>query len=128
MVCNDLVWASKFPVDGLPTLPDDPMPGPNQVLAHRMGIIMGTSHQEPMARSTEEFRTFGTGDWSFRTNQEYLERFWKYGAQRAKGLDTVFTIGMRGNGDLPLPGADTAVCGLCIVPFGQLMILTWCSC
>ncbi len=49
------------------------------------------------------------GIWNFTTNSEFLEQFWTYGAERAKGLDTLLTMGMRGNGDLPLPGANIPV-------------------
>lgn len=106
------VWASMFDVDGLDVtngLPEDPMAGPNQILADKMGIVMGTSHQEPMARNTPEWQNFGEGDWNFTTNTDYLHDFWTYGAERAKGYDTMFTVGMRGNGDLPLPGANIPI-------------------
>ena len=111
------VWASMFAVDGTPStdLPTTPTPGPNQLLAARMGIVMGTSHHEPMSRNQKEFNTFGHGNWNFSSNKEFLEEFWTYGAERAKGLgdgETLFTVGMRGNGDLPLDGADVPVSGV----------------
>ena len=117
------VWNSKFAVDGLDDLPHPPEPGPNQQLADRYGIVMGTSHHEPMSRNQKEFHDHGHGDWNFDTNKEFLTEFWKYGAERAKGIETLFTVGMRGSvlvpnsrsrradcvrrdGDLALPGAD----------------------
>jgi hypothetical protein len=71
-----------------------------------MGIVMGTSHHEPMARNQKEYTTWGTGSWNFEENEKFLTDFWRYGAERAKGMDTLFTVGMRGDGDLPLDGAN----------------------
>jgi len=109
-----------FAVDGTDTskgLPSIRTPGPNQLLAARMGVIVRTSHHEPMARNQKEFNTFGHGDWNFSSNKELLEEFWRYGAERAKGLgdgETLFTVGMRGNGDLPLDGADVPMSLSCV--------------
>lgn len=102
-----------FSVDGtnLPDdkLPEEPTAGPNQALAGRMGIVMGTSHHEPMARNQKEYTTWGTGSWNYEENEKFLVDFWRYGAERAKGFDTLFTVGMRGDGDLPLDGANVSL-------------------
>lgn len=100
-----------FDVDGLDVskgLPQPPIPGPNQVLAQRMGIVMGTSHHEPMTRNKEEWDEFGHGPWDW-TNKEVLQDWWRYGAERAQGMETLFTVGMRGDGDLPLTGGNASV-------------------
>ena len=97
-----------FDVDGADWPKDDPfpaIPGPNQVLADDMGIVMGTSHHEPMARNKPEWDRAQEGPWDW-TNSEVLEEFWKVGAERAKGRETLFTMGMRGDGDMPLTGAS----------------------
>jgi hypothetical protein len=102
------VYASMFDVDGADWPKDDPfpaIPGPNQVLADDMGIVMGTSHHEPMARNKPEWDRAQEGPWDW-TNSEVLEKFWKTGAERAKGRETLFTMGMRGDGDMPLTGAS----------------------
>ena len=59
-----------------------------------------------MARNTPEWTKYGKGEWNYTVNQEFLDGFWTYGAERAKGLETLVTVGMRGDGDLPLPGAS----------------------
>lgn len=100
------VWDAMFAVDGVDELAEPPAPGPNQALAERYGVVMGTSHHEPMSRNQKEFGTWGKGEWDFRTNADFLRDFWRYGAERAKGCETVYTVGMRGDGDLPLDGAD----------------------
>ena len=98
-----------FAVDGLDSFDGEPIRGPNQVLANRMGIVMGTSHHEPMSRNQKEWTTWSKGSWDFEKNREELTEFWRVGAERAKGCETVFTVGMRGDGDLPLDGANKEV-------------------
>ncbi|ORX37574.1 hypothetical protein BD324DRAFT_622478 [Kockovaella imperatae] len=103
------MWAGMYYVDGLNPeangLPQPAIPGPNQVLAQRMGIVSGTSHHEPMARNKAEWDLEGSGPWDW-TNNETLIKWWEYGAERAKGLETMYTLGMRGDGDSPLIGAS----------------------
>ncbi|KAF8889120.1 hypothetical protein BD779DRAFT_1662212 [Infundibulicybe gibba] len=75
----------------------------NQPLADWYGIVMGTSHQEPMMRSTPiEFNLFGSGPWDYTTNAPEIMEYWLNGTERAKPFESVYTIGMRGFGDLPL--------------------------
>ena len=103
------MWAGMYYVDGLNPqangLPHPAKPGPNPVLANRMGIISGTSHHEPMARNKAEWDLEGSGPWDW-TNNETLVDWWTYGAERVKGLETMYTLGMRGDGDSPLIGAS----------------------
>jgi len=37
------------------------------------------------------------------------EQHWTYGAERARGKDVLYTMGMRGDGDEPLSGASIAL-------------------
>ncbi|MBQ6204510.1 MAG: glycosyl hydrolase 115 family protein [Prevotella sp.] len=77
---------------------DDPE---NLKTADEMGIMMGTSHHEPMARNHQEYarNRKGWGAWNYNTNQQNLDRFFREGIERIKGTDDVVTIGMRGDGD-----------------------------
>lgn len=77
---------------------DDPMNGKT---ADDMGVIIGTSHHEPMARNHQEYARKRTewGAWNYNTNKENLQRFFREGIERAKGTDDLITIGMRGDGD-----------------------------
>lgn len=97
------VDGEKYDSDPMKPFPD--FPGPNQVLANRMGIVMGTSHHEPMARNKPEWDRKGQGSWDW-TNKEFMTEWWTQGAKRAKGMETLFTLGMRGDGDMPLTGAS----------------------
>ncbi|KAJ3557630.1 hypothetical protein NM688_g1372 [Phlebia brevispora] len=79
---------------------DDPE---NQPLADWWGVVMGTSHQEPMMRGTPiEWDLFGSGPWDYGVNAQNIYNYWVYGAERAKPYESIFTMGMRGAGDLPL--------------------------
>ncbi|MDE6560873.1 MAG: glycosyl hydrolase 115 family protein [Muribaculaceae bacterium] len=77
---------------------DDPE---NMKTADEMGIIMGTSHHEPMARNHQEWarKRKENGAWNYATNQETIDRFFTDGIQRMKETEDVVTIGMRGDGD-----------------------------
>ncbi|KAL0562969.1 hypothetical protein V5O48_019109, partial [Marasmius crinis-equi] len=75
----------------------------NQPLADYYGVVMGTSHQEPIMRSTpNEFNVFSKGPWNYHTNKDNIYQYWVEGAERAKPYESLFTVGMRGAGDLPL--------------------------
>ena len=61
---------------------------------------MGTSHEEPFMRSVPvEWDLFGSGAWDYSRNRENVYEFWREGAERARGLESVYTIGMRGAGE-----------------------------
>lgn len=84
---------------------DDPM---NPVMADEYGIVMGTSHHEPMMRAHEEYvsRKKEVGAWDYTTNAENLKHFFEEGLQRNKAYDNLITIGMRGDGDVALGKGD----------------------
>ena len=80
---------------------DDPM---NPVLADEYGIVMGTSHHEPMMRAHKEYtkRRKEIGPWDYINNKENINEFFKEGLERNKYFDNIITIGMRGDGDSPM--------------------------
>ncbi|KAJ7092468.1 hypothetical protein B0H15DRAFT_175137 [Mycena belliarum] len=89
-------WSSAFGVDDLQ----------NQFLADEYGIVMGSSHEEPLMRSIPvEWNLFGVGPWDYAVNAKTIHDFWVVGAERSKSFENVWTIGMRGNGDEPITGS-----------------------
>ncbi len=80
---------------------DDKENGP---LAHRMGIVMGTSHHEPMNLAQQDWHRRGQGVWDFTKNRRGLIDFWRWGMERSKDYETVVTVGMRGDGDMAMDG------------------------
>ncbi|WP_347840146.1 glycosyl hydrolase 115 family protein [uncultured Draconibacterium sp.] len=87
-----------WPAMWLPTMfnVDDPL---NPKVADEYGIVMSTSHHEPMMRSHNEWGKFGKGAWNYETNKENLQEFWREGFERVKDYESVVTVGMRGDGD-----------------------------
>ena len=72
------------------------------VLADEYGIVMGTSHHEPMDRAQQEWKRYGTGAWNYASNGEELRSFWKKGIENMGSKETIVTVGMRGDGDMPM--------------------------
>ena len=86
---------------------DDPE---NLKTADAMGVIMGTSHHEPMARNHQEYarKRSEWGPWNYQKNQAKLDQFFREGIERMKGTEDIVTIGMRGDGDEAMSAdADT---------------------
>ena len=77
---------------------DDPE---NSKVADEMGVIIGTSHHEPMARNHQEYARHRQewGAWNYQKNKTKLDQFFREGIERMKGTDDIVTIGMRGDGD-----------------------------
>jgi hypothetical protein len=74
----------------------------NPVLADKYGIVMGTSHHEPMLRAQQEWKRYGKGVWNYQTNDSVLRQFWRKGIQNMGTHESIVTIGMRGDGDEPM--------------------------
>jgi hypothetical protein len=86
------MWGSAFNED-------DPL---NPKLADEYGIVMGTSHHEPMLRAQQEWKRHGKGPWNYATNPDVLRAFWDQGIERNKAYESIVTLGMRGDGDMPM--------------------------
>jgi hypothetical protein len=78
---------------------DDPL---NPALASEYGIVLGTSHHEPMMRAHDEWRRYGKGPWNYATNAEALRAFWTDGVRRTANFENIVTLAMRGDGDEPM--------------------------
>lgn len=78
---------------------DDPK---SAALAQRMGIVLATSHHEPMLRAHVEWEREKAGAWDYTTNAARLRQFWRDGIERNAGREALVTVGMRGDGDEPM--------------------------
>lgn len=83
------MWASMFYID-------DAL---NQPLADAYGVVMGTSHTEPLLRTKEEWIHYGDGIWQWDLNNETIRPFFEYGVSRAKPYEGIYNLGMRGFDD-----------------------------
>jgi len=52
--------------------------------------------------SGDSWKRHGNGPWDYSQNAMELRNFWRQGLDRNKEYDQVVTIGMRGDGDLPM--------------------------
>lgn len=86
------MWGRAFYVD-------DPY---NPKLADEYGVVVSTSHHEPMMRAHAEWAQFGSGPWNYEKNEETLKEFWREGIKRMDDYESIVTIGMRGDGDEPM--------------------------
>ena len=86
------MWGSAFNLD-------DPQ---NPILADEYGIVMSTSHHEPMQRAQQEWRRVGQGQWNYETNDSVLRAFWRDGIRNKGDKEGVVTLAMRGDGDAPM--------------------------
>lgn len=96
------MWGNAFNEDD----PESPR------IADEYGIVMGTSHHEPMMRAQKEWgnhrKDYGNGEWNYKTNKIALQRFWEDGLERNKNYENIVTMGMRGDGDLPMQDLGSA--------------------
>ncbi|KAF4978140.1 hypothetical protein FZEAL_5438 [Fusarium zealandicum] len=106
---GNFMWPAMwpgYPNPGASFFVDDP---DNQRVADEYGIVMGTSHHEPMQRLTNEWVSEnGDGNWNWDSNKEKMTEFFHKGAQRAKDYESYFTIGMRGEYDRRIKASDPA--------------------
>lgn len=88
------MWDSRFNED-------DPL---SPQLADEYGIVMGTSHHEPMMRAHKEYviRKAEVGPWDYSVNKENLDAFFREGMERNRDYENIVTIGMRGDGDVAM--------------------------
>jgi len=96
------MWDNAFNEDD----PDNPR------LADEYGVVMGTSHQEPMLRAQQEWdRRYlkEHGHWNYAKEPELLQQFWREGIRRNRNYESLITIGLRGANDTPMaPGGPEA--------------------
>jgi len=80
----------------------------NAETAAAYGIVVGTSHAEPMMRNNvREWDDAARGEFNFFTNPDALTKYWAERAEEVKDFDNIYTIGLRGKHDSGMEGART---------------------
>ena len=90
---GNYIWPAMW---GKAYYDDDP---DNVALANSYGMVVGTSHHEPLGRAHVEWDRYGDGAWDYNSNEDVLKDFWRGGMERMKDNEVLVTIGMRGDGD-----------------------------
>ena len=94
------MWNNAFAEDD----PDNPR------LADEYGIVMGSSHQEPMLRAQKEWDWHlkrEHGNWNYAAHPDVLARFWREGVRARRHFESIFTIGLRGENDTEMVHGET---------------------
>ncbi len=101
------MWTSSFALDG---------PGEaSYILADEYGVVIGNSHHEPCLRASEEWDLVRGEDsiygnaWNFQVNPDGLKKYWEDGLARSARLESMVTIGMRGERDSKVMGDEATL-------------------
>ena len=78
----------------------------NMELADRMGIVVGTSHCEPMLRNNVYWDKKTQGPWNYATNRAEIDKYWQWAVDRYLKQEILWTIGIRGTHDEPMAGSS----------------------
>ena len=80
----------------------------NKEMADSFGILIGTSHCEPLLRNNvAEWNVKERGAYNYITNRDAVKRYWAERLKEVKGSEEFFTIGMRGIHDGAMEGVKT---------------------
>lgn len=96
-------WKAFVPEPGNIFFTDDPG---NIALANDYGIVVSTSHHEPMQRATNEWNRTEVGIWDWVSNRDNVTKFMEEGVRRTGMNDSYYTMGMRSDADGPISGDD----------------------
>lgn len=96
----NLIWPAMHPS----TKAFFSYPG-NITVAEDYQIIIGSSHAEPMLRNNVgEWKQDSMGHFNYFTNKEKIYQYWEDRIKQSKGLNAIYTLGMRGVHDGQMEG------------------------
>ncbi|TCU57410.1 glycosyl hydrolase family 115 (putative glucuronidase) [Novosphingobium sp. PhB57] len=79
----------------------------NAALAERYGVVMGTSHAEPMLRNNVGEWTGKAEDFNYLTNRDAMRDYWRTRVKSNAADETIWTLGLRGIHDSGMIGPTT---------------------
>ena len=79
----------------------------NKEMADRYGIVVATSHCEPMMRAATEWNEKTMGSLNYAANRDKILSYWEERVSEVGKYENIYTVGMRGVHDLPMQGAST---------------------
>ena len=79
----------------------------NPEMARKYDIVIGSSHCEPLLTNSAAEWKKNMGAYNFATNKDGVMRYLAKRVGESKGMDVIYTMGMRGIHDLPIQGYTT---------------------
>jgi hypothetical protein len=80
----------------------------DKALADDYGIVMSSSHAEPMLRdNVDEWARDGSGEYNYGSNPANVLRYWEERVKSNGRFEDIYTVGMRGIHDGPMEGGGT---------------------
>jgi hypothetical protein len=80
----------------------------NPKVADEYGIVVGTSHAEPMLRNNvDEWNHHSMGDFNFLENRETVLNYWDERVEESQNYESIYTLGMRGIHDSGMVGVGS---------------------
>jgi len=100
---GNLLWPAMHPgTRAFNFYPND------KVIADEYGIVMGSSHAEPMLRdNVDEWSRDGHGEYDYATNRTEVLNYWETRVRENAKFESIYTEGMRGIHDGPMEGGGT---------------------
>jgi hypothetical protein len=100
----NLIWPAMHPS----TKAFFSYPG-NKKVAEDYGIVIGSSHAEPMLRNNVgEWDEKTMGPFNYLTNKEKVYQYWESRVKESTAIDAIYTMGMRGVHDSGMEGVKNA--------------------
>jgi Glycosyl hydrolase family 115 len=101
------LWPAMHQVSGaFNANPQNGKPG-NAELAQRYGIVMGSSHAEPMLRNNVAEWKAPAGQYNYATHPEQVRDYWAERLKTNGRYESLFTLGMRGIHDSGMQGGGS---------------------
>ncbi|MBP6023415.1 glycosyl hydrolase 115 family protein [Ferruginibacter sp.] len=80
----------------------------NAKVAEDYAIVIGSSHAEPMLRNNVgEWKEKTMGEFNYVTNHASIYNYWEARIKQTKGINAIYTLGIRGVHDSRMLGANT---------------------
>jgi hypothetical protein len=79
----------------------------NATLADTYGIVMGSSHAEPMLRNNVGEWTLPEDNYNYVTHKSTVHTYWEDRLKTNSQFENIYTLGMRGIHDSNIQGANT---------------------
>ncbi|KAJ9458232.1 hypothetical protein DIPPA_06774 [Diplonema papillatum] len=94
---SNMIWPAmhEWPVM---TTPFYLVPG-NKMMADNYGIVISTSHHEPMHRNSHEYDESLLGAYNYWSNWDTVYHFWDERVEETADCENIYTVGMRGRTD-----------------------------